>query len=243
MAPSEIPTHMNQVVVKKYGTNFRECTELVEVPVPSPGPGEALVRTTYVSINAAEMLFLGGFYSSEEDLPMVMGFEGMGEVVLPGEGSSRTVGQNLFIRSFGGIFSEYPGGKEEDDDDEEEEDNDDDDSGGGDDDDDEEEEDNDDDDGGGADEGLGASEKAASSLRPETELLMSSYPHAYTHPSTWERIMCDQKRLAAPWPIVDKAGVESFPIDSPDPTILGIYGSGTTASVAFEKVALGMACR
>ena len=48
MAAAELPALMKQVVVHTLGNNFRESAHIVQVPVPSPGPGQALVRTRSV---------------------------------------------------------------------------------------------------------------------------------------------------------------------------------------------------
>ncbi|KAK3733959.1 hypothetical protein RRG08_024759 [Elysia crispata] len=107
MASAGTPAQMKQIVVHKYGNNFREVTQLVQVPVPTPGPRQALVRTSYASINAADVLFAAGCYTPDRQPPMVAGFEGLGVVVDLGEGSQLRIGQNVFMRGFGGVFSEY----------------------------------------------------------------------------------------------------------------------------------------
>ena len=37
---------------------------------------------------------------------------------------------------------------------------------------------------------------------------------------------------------MDDGNIEAIPVDSPDPIFLALSGSGTTASLAFEKVTL-----
>ncbi len=48
-----------------------EVMERVEVPTPSPGPGEALVRHTAIGLNFVDTYQRGGLYQMA--LPAVMG--------------------------------------------------------------------------------------------------------------------------------------------------------------------------
>ncbi|GFN76271.1 Zinc-binding alcohol dehydrogenase domain-containing protein 2-like [Plakobranchus ocellatus] len=106
MASRAIPAQMRQIMVKKLGNKFREVTEVVQVPVPKPGPKQALVRTSYVAINASDIMFTSGFYTPGAQPPFPAGLEAMGEIVLAGEGSKLNVGQNVVFSKYGS-FSEY----------------------------------------------------------------------------------------------------------------------------------------
>ncbi|GFN76269.1 Zinc-binding alcohol dehydrogenase domain-containing protein 2-like [Plakobranchus ocellatus] len=106
MASRAIPAQMRQIMVKKLGNKFREVTEVVQVPVPKPGPKQALVRTSYVAINASDIMFSSGFYTPGAQPPFPAGLEAIGEIVLAGEGSKLNVGQNVVFCKFGS-FSEY----------------------------------------------------------------------------------------------------------------------------------------
>lgn len=55
----------------------------VEVDVPSPGPGEVLVRTTAIGVNYIDTYFREGIYQG--DLPFVPGSEGAGVVEQVGD--------------------------------------------------------------------------------------------------------------------------------------------------------------
>ncbi|GFS07026.1 zinc-binding alcohol dehydrogenase domain-containing protein 2-like [Elysia marginata] len=106
MAARSIPAQMRQLLVKKLGNNYKEVTEIVTVPVPKPEAKQALVRTSYVAINASDILFSAGFYTPGRQPPYPAGLEAMGEIVSLGEGSKLTLGQQVAFSKFGS-FSEY----------------------------------------------------------------------------------------------------------------------------------------
>lgn len=58
---------------------------LVERPVPSPRPGEVLVRIAATPVNPSDLMFLRGAYV-RKDLPVIPGFEASGTVVAAGPG-------------------------------------------------------------------------------------------------------------------------------------------------------------
>ena len=55
-----------------------EKMELVEVPKPQPGAGQALVRMAAIGVNFIDVYFRMGRYKA--DLPIVLGNEGAGTV-------------------------------------------------------------------------------------------------------------------------------------------------------------------
>jgi NADPH2:quinone reductase len=57
---------------------------LVEVPVPEPGPGQALVRVAVSGVNFIDIYFRTGLYKS--DVPIAIGSEGAGTVEAVGAG-------------------------------------------------------------------------------------------------------------------------------------------------------------
>jgi NADPH:quinone reductase len=65
-------------------TGGPEVLELADVPVPEPGPGEALVRQSAAGINYIDVYFRTGLY--KRDLPFVDGREGAGVVEAVGAG-------------------------------------------------------------------------------------------------------------------------------------------------------------
>ena len=64
-----------------------EVMEFVEVPVPSPGPGEALVRVEAAGVNFIDVNHRSGAYPRE--LPFTLGEEGAGVVESLGARSAR----------------------------------------------------------------------------------------------------------------------------------------------------------
>ena len=57
----------------------------VDLEVPTPGPGEALVRTTAIGVNYIDTYFREGVYQT--DLPYTPGSEGAGVIEALGEGT------------------------------------------------------------------------------------------------------------------------------------------------------------
>lgn len=62
-----------------------EAMKWEEVPTPSPGPGEALVRHAAVGLNYIDVYFRTGLYKPPS-LPCVIGMEGAGTVEAVGDG-------------------------------------------------------------------------------------------------------------------------------------------------------------
>lgn len=82
------------LVVESYGDPEKDPTSglnLADLPVPSPGAGEVLVRISLRPINPADVFSLLGFYQGfqPESLPAVPGLEGVGVVESNGAGATR----------------------------------------------------------------------------------------------------------------------------------------------------------
>jgi NADPH:quinone reductase-like Zn-dependent oxidoreductase len=60
--------------------------QVVEKPVPQPGPGEVLVRVTASPVNPSDLMFMRGLYGVKKPLPTTPGFEASGTVVAAGRG-------------------------------------------------------------------------------------------------------------------------------------------------------------
>ena len=58
--------------------------QIQTVDTPSPGPGELLVRSRYVGINASDINWTAGRYAPRLQPPFDTGLEGLGEVVKTG---------------------------------------------------------------------------------------------------------------------------------------------------------------
>jgi NADPH:quinone reductase len=74
---------MRAVIVRRFGGS--EVLEFGELPTPSPGPGEVLVRLGAIGVNFADTERRRGTYAVPE-LPWTPGREGAGEVVAAGPG-------------------------------------------------------------------------------------------------------------------------------------------------------------
>ena len=67
----------------------RENLSLNDVPQPTPGPGEALVRISAVSLNYRDKLLYDGNYNPRLEFPMTQVADAVGEVVALGPNVSR----------------------------------------------------------------------------------------------------------------------------------------------------------
>jgi NADPH2:quinone reductase len=68
-------------------TGGPEVLEVVDIPAPTPGPGEILIRQEAVGLNFIDTYHRGGLYPMK--LPAVLGTEGAGVVETMGEGVTR----------------------------------------------------------------------------------------------------------------------------------------------------------
>jgi NADPH2:quinone reductase len=68
-------------------TGGTEVLEIVDIPAPTPGPGEILIRQEAVGLNFIDTYHRGGLYPMK--LPAVLGTEGAGVVETMGEGVTR----------------------------------------------------------------------------------------------------------------------------------------------------------
>lgn len=85
---------MKAVVID--GSFGLENLRMVELPVPTPGPKQVLVRMSAASLNFRDLLMVKGAYNPRQPLPLIPGSDGVGEVVAAGEGVTRVkVGQRV----------------------------------------------------------------------------------------------------------------------------------------------------
>ena len=90
-----------------------EVLEPVELPTPSPGPGEVLVKATAIGVNYFDTMIRTGRYRWMPKLPFVLGNEMSGHVAALGAGvSTLKVGQKVFIAGYeignrGGLYAEH----------------------------------------------------------------------------------------------------------------------------------------
>jgi len=95
---------MKSIQVKSPGGP--ENMELVDVPIPQPGPGQALVRIAASGVNFIDIYFRSGLYKSE--LPIVLGSEAAGTVEAIGEGVIEVaVGDRVAYVMVRGSYAEF----------------------------------------------------------------------------------------------------------------------------------------
>ncbi|HVS42487.1 MAG TPA: NAD(P)H-quinone oxidoreductase [Candidatus Dormibacteraeota bacterium] len=96
---------MKAIVVDSPGDP--EVMHLAEVPDPSPGPGEVLVRAHATAVNRADTLQRRGFYPPPPGASEIIGMEVAGEVAGLGEGvDGWTVGDRVMALLAGGGYAE-----------------------------------------------------------------------------------------------------------------------------------------
>ena len=77
-------------------------------PVPTPGPGEILIRTRAAGVNRPDLLQRMGFYPPPPGAPDTLGLEAAGEVAAVGEGVTRwAVGDGVTALLGGGGYAQY----------------------------------------------------------------------------------------------------------------------------------------
>jgi NADPH:quinone reductase len=87
-------------------TGGPEVLQLVELPIPEPGPGQVLVRIEATGVNFIEIYFRKGVYKSA--FPLVPGSEAAGTVEELGPGvTGFKAGDAVASTSFVGSYAEY----------------------------------------------------------------------------------------------------------------------------------------
>jgi len=82
---------------------------IIDAPVPSPGPGEVLIRITAAGVNYVDISQARGTFAGGPQPPYLAGIEGAGEVIAVGEGvtdvqpGTHVIGVGIG----GGAFAEY----------------------------------------------------------------------------------------------------------------------------------------
>lgn len=109
MSPLSIPAQMRAVVLHTYtpkGAGWR----VEDRPVPTPAPGEVLVKIAASPLNPSDLSFMQGQYGIRKALPVVPGFEAGGRVVAVGDGvNPKLIGQKVACTSGNadGTYAEY----------------------------------------------------------------------------------------------------------------------------------------
>jgi NADPH2:quinone reductase len=87
-------------------TGGPEQMQLTDVPKPSPGPGQALVKLAATGVNFIDVYFRIGLYKAP--LPIVLGMEGAGTVEAVGQGVTEVVpGERVAYAMARGSYAEY----------------------------------------------------------------------------------------------------------------------------------------
>ncbi|MFC4054762.1 NADPH:quinone oxidoreductase family protein [Actinomadura syzygii] len=87
----------------------RDLRLVTDAPVPSPGPGEVLIRVTAAGVNFVDISQSRGTFANGPRPPYLAGIEGAGEVVAVGEGvTGLEPGAHVIgVGVQGGAFAEY----------------------------------------------------------------------------------------------------------------------------------------
>src|SRR3954453_1490141 len=82
---------------------------VTDAPVPSPGPGEVLIRVTAAGVNFVDISQARGTFAGGPRPPYVAGIEGAGEITAVGEGVAfpRPGTHVVGVGIGGGAFAEY----------------------------------------------------------------------------------------------------------------------------------------
>lgn len=99
-----------QFVIQQFANNLASATAMYSSPVPTPGPGQVLIRNKFVGINALydRELYRGRVPYIKVDFPFVFGVEAVGEVVALGpEVDQYEIGQSVGTVKVGTAYQEY----------------------------------------------------------------------------------------------------------------------------------------
>jgi NADPH2:quinone reductase len=83
-----------------------KAVTLVDLPDPSPGPDEVLIRVHAAGVSFPELLQTRGRYQYSPDLPFVPGAEVCGEIIAAPEGAAHRAGDRVAAFSLIGGFAE-----------------------------------------------------------------------------------------------------------------------------------------
>ena len=101
-----VPSTMRAVVAPEPGGP--DALQLVERPVPQPGPGDVLIRVAAAGVNRPDLLQRLGGYPPPPGAPDILGLEVAGIVTAVGEGIAKElVGSRVCALLPGGGYAEY----------------------------------------------------------------------------------------------------------------------------------------
>ena len=97
---------MKAIVVREFGGP--DVMKLEDVPVPSPGPGQLLVKVAAVGVNPVDGYIRSGTYARKPSLPYTPGTDIAGTVEKAGEGATRfTPGARVYAHNAVGGYAEF----------------------------------------------------------------------------------------------------------------------------------------
>lgn len=103
---SNLPATMKVIEISKPGAP--DVLMPAQRPLPSPKPGEVLVKVAATGVNGPDMMQRKGLYPAPTGASDLLGLEISGEVVAVGEGVSRwKIGEALCGLTNGGGYAEY----------------------------------------------------------------------------------------------------------------------------------------
>lgn len=98
---------MKSVKFYEFG-NPSDVLRVEDVPQPEPGANQVLIRLRARSINPSDLLTVRGLYGALPKLPATPGLEGMGEVMVVGDGVTHLrPGQRVIPLGVQGTWQEY----------------------------------------------------------------------------------------------------------------------------------------
>jgi NADPH2:quinone reductase len=97
---------MNAVVAPE-GGGAAERLSVIDRPMPSPGPGEVLIRVAAAGVNRPDILQRQGHYPPPPGASDILGLEIAGEVMEAGAGATHLIGQKVCALVAGGGYAEY----------------------------------------------------------------------------------------------------------------------------------------
>ena len=101
---NNLPNEYNYVAVDP----VNQSLSVEQGLMPSPGPGEVLIKVRAAGINRADLLQRKGLYPPPADASPVMGLEVAGEIVVLGEGVANwQVGDKTCALTHGGGYADY----------------------------------------------------------------------------------------------------------------------------------------
>jgi putative PIG3 family NAD(P)H quinone oxidoreductase len=101
----DIPETMQAVEIA--GPGGPEMLRLTDRPVPSPGPGEVLIRVAAAGVNRPDVLQRLGLYPPPPGASDIPGLEIAGQVVAAGDGAEQAIGGAVCALVAGGGYAEY----------------------------------------------------------------------------------------------------------------------------------------